>query len=119
MREVKAEEAILLGSPLLPGAGVDGVIAAKREELHTLAKRLPLMPAHDSLFLLRNVVTTARLLYTLRTAPCTGSPELVLYDDLLRSTLCVALNVELTDQGWLQASLLVRWGCWGSGVQLC
>ena len=78
VREVKAEDAILLGSPLLPGACIDGVVAAKREELRTLADRLPLMPAHDSLFVLRNVVTTDQLLYRLRTAPCSGSPELLL-----------------------------------------
>jgi hypothetical protein len=115
IREVKAKDAILLGSPLLPGAGVDAVLATKREELQTLASRLPLMPAHDSLFLLRNVVTTARLNYTLRTAPCFGSTELMLYDNLLRSTLCTTLNVEITDMGWLQASLPVRWG--GLGVR--
>ena len=48
-----------------------GVQAASRldaiSDLQTLASRLPLMPAHDSLFLLRNVVTTPRLV--LRTAP--------------------------------------------------
>ena len=73
------------------------------------------MPAHDSLFLQRNVVTTARLNYTLRTAPCCGITELVLYDNLLRSTVCATLNVEITDMGWLQASLPVRWG--GLGVR--
>ena len=87
----------------------------KREELEILAGRLPLMHAHDSLFLLRNVVSTPRLLYTLRTSPCTGSSELVRYDDLLRSTLSVTLNVDLTDVGWQQASLPVRWG--GLGVR--
>ena len=115
LREVELKDAILLGSPLLPGEGVDAAIAAKREELETLANRLPLMPAHDSLFLLRNVVTTARLLYTLRTAPCSGSVELIRYDDLLRSTLSATLNIELLDDGWLQASLPVRWG--GLGVR--
>ena len=67
------------------------------------------------MFLLRNVVTTARLLYTLRTAPCSSSAELVRYDNLLRSTLSTTLNVDLTDEGWLQASLPVRWG--GLGVR--
>ena len=32
-------------------------------------------------------MTTPRLMYTLRTAPCTGSKELELYDEVLRSTL--------------------------------
>ena len=53
---------------------------SKREELATLASRLPLLAAHDSLYLLRSVVSTPRLLYTLRTAPCTGSVELENYD---------------------------------------
>ena len=96
--EIELKDAILLGSSLLPG---DAAIAAKREELETLANRLPLMPAHDSLFLLRNVVTTARLLYTLCTAPCSGSVELIRYDDLLRSALSSTLNIELLDDGWL------------------
>ena len=73
------------------------------------------MSAHDCLFLLRNVVTMSRLVYTLRTAPCTGSKELVLYDEVLRSTLSTTLNVDLSDGGWQQASLPVRWG--GLGVR--
>ena len=113
IREVELQDAILLGLPLLPGVGVDTTIAMKREELQILESNLPLMPAHDSLFLLRNVVTTDRLLYTLRTAPCSGSAELVRYDNLLRSTLSTILNADLTDEGWRQASLPVRWGGFG------
>ena len=115
LREVELKDSILLGSPLLPGVGVDEAIATKTEELQTLASRLPLMPAHDSLYLLRNVVTTARLMYTLRTAPCTGSAELQRYDGVLRSSLFTTLNVELTEDAWMQASLPVRWG--GLGVR--
>ena len=58
---------------------------------------------------------TPRLMYTLRTAPCTGSKELKLYDEVLRSTLSATLNVDLSDEGWQQASLPVRWG--GLGVR--
>ena len=84
------------------------VLASTREDLETLASRLPFMPAHDCLFLLRNV-TTPCLVYTLRAAPCTGSRELGLYDEVLRSTLSATLNVDLSDEGWQQASLSVRW----------
>ena len=115
LKEVPLEDLVLLGSPVLPGRGVDTVLASKREDLETLASRLPLMPAHDSLFLLRNVVSTPRLVYMLRTAPCTGSKELGLYDEVLRSTLSATLNVDLSDAGWQQASLPVRWG--GLGVR--
>ena len=61
LKEVPLEDLVLLGSPVLPGTGVDTVLASKREDLETLASRLPFMPAHDSLFLLRNVVTMPRL----------------------------------------------------------
>jgi hypothetical protein len=115
INETKLEHLTLLGSPLIPGESVDAKIKEKREELATLASRMHLLQAHDSLYLLRNVVSTSRLLYTLRTAPCTGSMELVTYDLLLRSTLTTTLNIDLTDEGWLQASLPVRWG--GLGVR--
>ena len=73
------------------------------------------MPSHDSLYLLRNVLTAPRMMYLLRTAPCTNSPELILYDDLLRLAVSETLNISLSDKAWLQASLPVRWG--GIGVR--
>ena len=39
IREVDLQDAILLGSPLLPGVGVDATISTKREELQILASR--------------------------------------------------------------------------------
>ena len=115
LTETDLDTLTLLGSPLLPGEGIDDTLSTKREELATLASRLPLLTSHDSLFLLRSVVSTPRLLYTLRTAPCTGSAELERYDELLRTTLTVTLNVNMTDVGWSQASLPIRWG--GLGVR--
>ena len=92
------------------------MLSSKRGDLETLASRLPLMPAHDSLFLLRNVVTTPRLMYTLRTAPCTGSKELELATTRCCGQPCPAtLSMDLSDEGWQQASLPVRWG--GLGVR--
>jgi hypothetical protein len=114
LRETETADLILLGSPLLPGVGVDKAIADKRSELETLSRRLQFMPAHDSLFLMRNIVSMPRLLYTLRTAPCTGSNELVLYDALVKSILCTTLNSDITDAVWRQASLPVRWGGLGT-----
>ena len=73
------------------------------------------MPSHDSLFLLRNVLAAPRLVYLLRTAPCCDSPELSLYDAVLRDSLSATLNVDIDDNRWTQASLPVRWG--GLGVR--
>jgi hypothetical protein len=80
-----------------------------------LASRLPFLPAHDSLYLLRNVLTAPRLVYLLRTAPCTGSAVLQQYDALLRQTVTTTLNVDLSDRAWSQATLPVRWG--GIGIR--
>ena len=60
-------------------------------------------------------VTAPRLMYLLRTSPCTDSPELPRYDAVLRESLSSVLNVDLDDKRWTQASLPVRWG--GLGVR--
>jgi Reverse transcriptase (RNA-dependent DNA polymerase) len=113
--QTASTSALLLGAPLFAGEQLDSVLRHKREELETLASRLSLMPSHDSLFLLRNVLTAARMLYLLRTAPCTGSIELQAYDDLLRETISTTLNIDLSGDRWQQASLPVRWG--GLGIR--
>jgi hypothetical protein len=74
------------------------------------------MLSHDSLYLLRNMFTAPRLMYLLRTAPCTDSPVLPLFDATIRESLSVTLNVDLTGRQWSQASLPVRWGA-GLGVR--
>ena len=106
---------IFLGSPLSAGQHLDSLLECKKEELQLLTRRLELMPSHDSLFLLRNVLAAPRLMYLLRTAPCTDSPQLPLFDSVLRDSLSATLNVDLDDQRWAQASLPVRWG--GLGVR--
>ena len=58
--------------------------------------------------MLRSVVTTPGLLYTLHAAPCAGNIEVTRYDSLLRSTLSRTLNVKLSDEGWAEASLSMR-----------
>ena len=74
LNETELNDTILLGSPL--GSNVDTVLNTKQAELQILAPTRLLysyMPVHDSLYLLRNVVTTSRLMYKLRTASCAGS----------------------------------------------
>jgi hypothetical protein len=107
--------AVLLGSPLSAGQHLNDILDGKKQELQRLAHRLKLMPSHDSLFLLRNVLTAPRLMYLLRSAPCTDSPVLQLYDEVIRDTLSATLNVDIAEERWLQASLPVRWG--GLGVR--
>ena len=113
--ETSKSTVVLLGAPLSAGDHLDVMLHEKKQELSLLTKRLELMPAHDSLFLLRNVLTAPRLMYLLRTAPCSDSPVLQQYDTIIRESLSATLNVDLDDDRWLQASLPVRWG--GLGVR--
>ena len=106
---------VLLGAPLSTGPHLDSLLEERRQELQLLSMRLQFMPAHDSLFLLRNVLTAPRLMHLLRCTLCIDSPVLPLYDTVLRETLSATLNVNLDDVRWRQASLPVRWG--GLGVR--
>ena len=56
-----------------------------------------------------------KLLYILRTAPCSNNPRPSIFDDTLRQGLSTILNVSLSDDQWLQASLPVQKG--GLGIR--
>ena len=113
--ETSPADIILLGAPLSAVQNLDAVLESKCLELQRLSKRLELMPSHDSLHLLRNVLTAPRLMYLLRTAPCTGSPELSKFDAVLWESVSTTLNIDLGDDRWTQASLPVRLG--GLGIR--
>jgi len=53
--ETELQDMMMLGSPVLPGPGVDAVLQGKRTKLERLSTRLAFMPSHDRLFLLRHV----------------------------------------------------------------
>jgi hypothetical protein len=53
--------------------------------------------------------------YLFRTAPCTDSPELPLYDGVLRESLVTNQYIDLDDHRWSQAMLPVRWS--GLGIR--
>ena len=54
-----------------------------------------------------------KLQYILRTSPCSNNPRLSIFDDTLRQGLSTILNVSLSDDQWLQASLPVQKGSLG------
>ena len=94
---------------------MDKALADKRENLTVLIGRLSLLPAHAALFLLRNALAIPKLLYTLRTSPCSDSAELASYDATVKSALSSILNIDFSPPAWTQASLPLRWG--GIGVR--
>ena len=108
-------EATLLGSPLMPGPAVDKVVSKKADDLERAVGRLSMLHSHDALILLRNGLSVPKLLYTMRTALCVDCPSLTRFDLLLRNGLSSILNVDLSDEKWLQASLPVKDG--GLGIR--
>ena len=51
------------------------------------------LPAHDSLYLLKNVFDMPKLLFIMRTSPCFDSEELISYDLILQEAMSGLLNV--------------------------
>ena len=68
-----------------------------------------------ALFLLRNALAIPKLLYTLRTSPCSDSAKLASYDATVKSALSSMLNIDFSPPAWTQDSLPLRWG--GIGVR--
>ena len=68
------------------------------------------MPAHDSLFLIKNALVIPKLMYILLSSPCFDNAELIHYDNDLRHMLSKILNIYLSDDRWEQASLPVWLG---------
>jgi hypothetical protein len=91
------------------------MLEAKRQDMRLLTKRLEQMPSHDSLYLLCNVLPALWLMYLLRSALHTNSPQLLLNNAVLRESLSSTLNFDLDDNRWYQASLPIRWG--GPGIR--
>src|SRR6218665_2163217 len=100
----------------MPGPAVDRALKKKvDDDLQRAVGRLSMLHSHDALILLRNGLSVPKLLYTMRTAFCVDHPSLDRFDSLLRSGLSSILNVELSDENWLQASLPVKDG--GLGIR--
>ena len=116
IRHVPRCEALLLGAPVGDGTAVDSFLNEKLTVFRLLASRLTTLNAHDALFLLKNCFSTPKLLYTLRCAACYTSTILPEYDNVIRNTLKVVLNVDISDAVWKQATLPVSRG--GLGVRL-
>ena len=65
---------------------------------------------------MKNCFSLPKLQYILRCAPCYKSQILQRYDNSIRETLQLILNIELSDSAWNQATLPVKNG--GIGIRL-
>jgi hypothetical protein len=107
------DTATLLGAPLGSGRATDEMLADRC--LLRAISRLETNQSYDALVLLKNSLSTPRLQFMLRAAPCMEHPLLVKYDDILRKATRGVCNIDLSDDQLLQASLPVRSG--GLGIR--
>ena len=105
--------ATLLGAMIGSNQGTAVALFEKLKELKRLSENLQLLNAHDALFLLKNCFSIPKLTYTLRCTPCYNQGLLSEYD-VIRSALQSILNISLSEEAWIQASLPVSNG--GIGV---
>jgi hypothetical protein len=114
-KKLSIEEATLLGSALVVGTAMDDGLEKKLQDLKRAVQRFELITSHDALLILKGSLGASRLLYNLRTSPCSDHPTLAVFDLVTRRALAAITNTELDDISWVQASLPVRNG--GLGIR--
>src|SRR6218665_2507191 len=113
---IESELATLVGPPLSSSRALSIALEARYLELLHALDRLGNIARHDALVLLRYSLNSSKLLHILRCSPCAGHPGLQRFDFALRDGLCKVLNLSLSDDQWLQASLPIKAG--GLGIPL-
>ena len=91
---------LLLGAPLSLGSAMDTSLQKRLSELKQAADRLRLIPAQDSLILLKASYGSSKLTHILHSSPCTNHNILLDNDDILHSYLINISNVNINDMQW-------------------
>ena len=112
MTVIPAENLTLLGGALCKEA-VTPCLRAKLEKLTQLTNKVPSLPAHHAYTLMKFCLGGPNLTSFVRSTPCCDDPVLSDIDNLLRHTISKVLNVNLTDDAWLQTSLPIKLGGFG------
>ena len=112
---VDPADACLLGAPLGEMDSINVALKQKSDELKLMGERLQVLFSHDALCLLTDTFSLPKTLYLLRTLPCFCSTILDSLDSVQHHLLESICNVHLSDNAWLQASLLVKSG--GLGIR--
>lgn len=79
------------------------------------APRLALLTPHEAFYLIKSCFAVPKVLFLLRSAPAFRAMSLADFNRTTRDVLTTILNISLTDDGWSQAFLPVRWG--GLGIR--
>ncbi|XP_055347348.1 uncharacterized protein LOC129594623 isoform X1 [Paramacrobiotus metropolitanus] len=114
MLQLSAENFSLLGARMTSSACA-GFLAGKTKQLQNFVQRLKKLPAHYSLFLLKNCLSILKVLYGLRTSRSYEHAQLLKeYDEMLRLGVEQLVNVKISEAQWTQISLPVRRGGLGT-----
>ena len=98
----------LLGATVTTGAAFDKILKAKTDDLAKAIQRLSYLRVHDALTLIRHSVSDPKLLHVLISLPCANNEFLLKCDDILRDGLSKGLNVDLSHNQRIQATLPVK-----------
>jgi hypothetical protein len=94
---VDITNAPLLGALLSSGTALSTLLEKSHRELLKTSDRLRLLPAHDSLVLLRASCGAPKLMHILRSSSSAGHQLLDVIDTTLRACLVGITNVQLSD----------------------
>lgn len=112
-------QATLLGSPIGGLEAINNVWELKISQLRSMGDTLGTLQAHDALCLLHDALAMPKVLYILRTAPSFVFPLLATFDAVQKTLLESICNIQLSEQGWLQASLPINSGDLGIRGTTC
>jgi hypothetical protein len=108
-------ELSLLGAPILP-EGIAGALEEKTSAIRRLTRQLEKLQAHQALFILKNCLSTPKVIYILRSSPAWLRPEKLRdFDGMIRESLANIANTDMTEKVWQQATLPVGKG--GLGIR--
>ena len=97
-KRIAMEDLTLLGAPILEARAVDNTLQDKIATLERSIIRLSKLQSHDGLCLIKNSLAMPKLLYILRTSPCSNNPLLHEFDRVFRAGLESILNIHLSGE---------------------
>lgn len=110
-RVVSEHEVTLLGAPLLPPA-LSSLLDPMMDRLWAMQERLPLVGAHQGLYLLRSSFSACRIVHIIRSMDCSGTLNQLLqpFDDQMVEALETVLGLNLRPREVRQAALPTSMG---------
>ena len=114
MKIIRNDNFYLLGSPLTRES-CKSIMQNKLKEISDLHKKLKIIPKHHAFKVLQVSLGSPNLVSILRSSPCHATEEVENIDMSLKENLEEILNIRLSQEKWIQASLPIKFG--GLGIR--